>query len=178
MTQHQPDPAPGAEPERGFLIAVLAQGVDEDDELAEMRELIATLDNHAIRGLLERHVPPDEISELRDRAASRTQPTPPPPAAMATLAAGAFWPASASPEASATPAPARRRTLSDSLPGTWLHAGLPQLSLGVAHTPHQLSAGAACPLFPPLPGVSRSKRHSRDGCTCSCWRGARLEGSR
>jgi GTP-binding protein HflX len=42
VTPHQPDPAPGAEPERGFLVAVLAQGVDEQEELAEMRELLRT----------------------------------------------------------------------------------------------------------------------------------------
>ena len=37
VTAHQPDPAPGAEPERGFVVAVLAQGVDADEELAELR---------------------------------------------------------------------------------------------------------------------------------------------
>ncbi len=34
VTQHQPDPAPGAEPERGFLVAVLAPGADTDEALA------------------------------------------------------------------------------------------------------------------------------------------------
>jgi GTP-binding protein HflX len=42
VTQHQPDPAPGAEPERGFVVAVLAPGVDEEDELRELRELLRT----------------------------------------------------------------------------------------------------------------------------------------
>ena len=42
MTQHQPDPAPGAEPERGFVVAVLAPGSDAEDELAELRELLRT----------------------------------------------------------------------------------------------------------------------------------------
>ena len=35
MIQRQPDPAP----ERGFIAAVLAQGIDSEDELAELREL-------------------------------------------------------------------------------------------------------------------------------------------
>jgi GTP-binding protein HflX len=42
VSSRQPDPAPGAEPERGFLLAVLAQGVDPEDELAELAELART----------------------------------------------------------------------------------------------------------------------------------------
>ena len=42
MTAHQPDPAPGAEPERGFALAVFAHGVDVAGELAELRELART----------------------------------------------------------------------------------------------------------------------------------------
>ena len=42
MTAHQPDPAPGAEPERGFVIAVLAQGAVAEQELAELEELART----------------------------------------------------------------------------------------------------------------------------------------
>src|SRR3954469_1141857 len=42
MTGHQPEPAPGATPERGFVLAVLAPGADADDELAEVRELART----------------------------------------------------------------------------------------------------------------------------------------
>src|ERR687887_2498821 len=38
VIQRQPDPAP----ERGFIAAVLAQGVDSEDELAELRELART----------------------------------------------------------------------------------------------------------------------------------------
>jgi GTP-binding protein HflX len=38
----QPDPAPGAEPERGFLLAVLAPGVDPSHRLEELRELART----------------------------------------------------------------------------------------------------------------------------------------
>jgi len=59
VTQHQPDPAPGAEPERGFLVAVLAQGVDEDDELSEMRELLRTAGVEPVGELVQRRPAPD-----------------------------------------------------------------------------------------------------------------------
>jgi GTPase len=59
VTHHQPDPAPGAEPERGFLVAVLAQGVDEQDELAEMRELLRTAGVEPVGELLQRRPAPD-----------------------------------------------------------------------------------------------------------------------
>ena len=42
MTPRQPDPAPGAEPERGFAVAVLPQGADAEEELAELHELART----------------------------------------------------------------------------------------------------------------------------------------
>lgn len=42
MTTRQPDPAPGAAPERGFIVAVLPKGVDGAEELAELRELART----------------------------------------------------------------------------------------------------------------------------------------
>jgi GTP-binding protein HflX len=38
VTQRQPEPAL----ERGFIVAVLAQGIDSDAELAELRELADT----------------------------------------------------------------------------------------------------------------------------------------
>ncbi|HET8968417.1 MAG TPA: GTPase HflX, partial [Gaiellaceae bacterium] len=41
MTARQPDPAPGAEPERAFLVGVYPKGSD-GDELAELRELART----------------------------------------------------------------------------------------------------------------------------------------
>jgi GTP-binding protein HflX len=59
VAQHQPDPAPGAEPERGFLVAVLAQGMDEDDELAEMRELLRTAGVEPVGELVQRRAAPD-----------------------------------------------------------------------------------------------------------------------
>jgi GTPase len=42
VTAHQPDPSPGAEPERGFVLAVLAQGVAPEEELPELEELART----------------------------------------------------------------------------------------------------------------------------------------
>ena len=59
MTQHQPDPAPGAEPERGFLVAVLGPGVDEDEELGEMRELMRTAGVEPVGELVQRRPAPD-----------------------------------------------------------------------------------------------------------------------
>jgi GTP-binding protein HflX len=59
VTQYQPDPAPGAEPERGFLVAVLAQGVDEDEELGEMRELLRTAGVEPVGELVQRRPAPD-----------------------------------------------------------------------------------------------------------------------
>jgi GTPase len=59
VTHHQPDPAPGAEPERGFLVAVLAQGVEEDEELGEMRELMRAAGVEPVGELLQRRPAPD-----------------------------------------------------------------------------------------------------------------------
>jgi GTPase len=42
VTARQPDPAPGAEPERGFLVGVYPKGSDGADELAELTELART----------------------------------------------------------------------------------------------------------------------------------------
>jgi GTP-binding protein HflX len=42
VTARQPDPAPGAEPERGFVVGVLPKGVDAETELTELRELART----------------------------------------------------------------------------------------------------------------------------------------
>jgi GTP-binding protein HflX len=59
VTHHQPDPAPGAGPERGFLVAVLGQGVDENEELAEMRELLRTAGVEPVGELVQRRPAPD-----------------------------------------------------------------------------------------------------------------------
>jgi GTPase len=54
VTQRQPDPAPGAEPERGFVIAVLPPGIDADDELTELRELARTAGVGTVGELVQR----------------------------------------------------------------------------------------------------------------------------
>jgi GTP-binding protein HflX len=59
VTQHQPDPAPGAEPERGFIVAVLGPGVDEDEELAELRELLRTAGVEPVGELVQHRPAPD-----------------------------------------------------------------------------------------------------------------------
>jgi GTP-binding protein HflX len=59
VTQHQPDPAPGADPERGFIVAVLAPRVDEQEELAELRELLRTAGVTPVGELLQRRSTPD-----------------------------------------------------------------------------------------------------------------------
>ncbi len=59
MSHHQPDPAPGAEPERGFVVAVLAPGVDETAELGELRELLRTAGVVPAGELVQRRPAPD-----------------------------------------------------------------------------------------------------------------------
>ena len=59
MTQHQPDPAPGAEPERGFVAAVLAPAADEEAELAELRELLRTAGVEPVGELVQHRPAPD-----------------------------------------------------------------------------------------------------------------------
>jgi GTP-binding protein HflX len=59
MTPRQPDPSPGPEPERGFVLAVLAQGVDADDELAELEELARTAGVEPVARLVQHRASPD-----------------------------------------------------------------------------------------------------------------------
>jgi len=59
VTQRQPDPAPGAAPERGFIAAVLAPGIDEDDELGELRELARTAGVEPVGEVVQHRVKPD-----------------------------------------------------------------------------------------------------------------------
>jgi GTPase len=59
VSQHQPDPAPGAEPERGFAVAVLAQSRDAEDELAELRELARTAGVEPVAELVQRRERPE-----------------------------------------------------------------------------------------------------------------------
>ncbi len=57
MTTRQPDPAPGAEPERGFALAVPPKGAD--DELAELRELARTAGVEPVAELVQHRDQPD-----------------------------------------------------------------------------------------------------------------------
>ncbi|HET7556128.1 MAG TPA: GTPase HflX [Gaiellaceae bacterium] len=72
MTTRQPDPAPGAEPERGFVLAVAAKGAD--DELDELRELARTAGVEPVDELVQHRARPDprtyvgkgKLQELKD----------------------------------------------------------------------------------------------------------------
>ena len=59
VTARQPDRTPGAEPERGFVLGVLAKGVDGDDELAELRELARTAGVVPVAELVQHRNRPD-----------------------------------------------------------------------------------------------------------------------
>jgi GTPase len=59
MTVRQPDPTPGLEPERGLELAVLAQGVDPEDELAELDELARTAGVEPIGRVVQYRQHPD-----------------------------------------------------------------------------------------------------------------------
>jgi len=62
MAVRQPDPVPGLEPERGFVLAVLGQGVDADDELAELVELARTAGVEPVGRLVQHKPHPDPRS--------------------------------------------------------------------------------------------------------------------
>jgi GTP-binding protein HflX len=59
VTHRQPDPAPGADPERGFVVAVLPKGADQGEELAEIRELARTAGVEPVATLVQPRVRPD-----------------------------------------------------------------------------------------------------------------------
>ena len=59
MTARQPDPAPGAEPERGFVVGVFPKGVDGEEELAELRELARTAGVVPVAELVQHRSRPD-----------------------------------------------------------------------------------------------------------------------
>src|ERR671937_719197 len=59
MAPRQPDPSPGVEPERGFVLAVLAQGVDPDQELAELDELARTAGVEPVARMVQHRLAPD-----------------------------------------------------------------------------------------------------------------------
>jgi GTPase len=62
VTARQPDPAPGAQPERGFITAVLPQGADPDRELAEVEELAQTAGVEPVARLVQHRARPDRRS--------------------------------------------------------------------------------------------------------------------
>ncbi len=61
MAPRQPDPLPGAEPERGLVVAVLPQG-REAEELAELRELARTAGVETVAQLVQHRSRPDPRS--------------------------------------------------------------------------------------------------------------------
>jgi GTP-binding protein HflX len=74
VTVRQPDPAPGAEPERGFVVGVFPKGVDGEEELAELRELARTAGVAPVAEMVQHRARPDprtfvgkgKLSELED----------------------------------------------------------------------------------------------------------------
>jgi GTPase len=58
----RPDPAAGVEPERGFIVAVLAPGADEEAELDELRELSRAAGVEPVGELVQRRPRPDQRS--------------------------------------------------------------------------------------------------------------------
>ena len=70
----QPDPAPGAEPERGFVLAAPAKGANARADLAELRELARTAGVEPIGELVQHREHPDprtyvgkgKLTELQD----------------------------------------------------------------------------------------------------------------
>jgi GTPase len=59
MAQHHADPAPGAEPERGYCVLVTPPGADVDDELAELRELMRTAGVQPVGVVMQQRHAPD-----------------------------------------------------------------------------------------------------------------------
>jgi GTP-binding protein HflX len=59
VTTRQPDPAPGAEPERGFVLAAPSKGADAAAELAELRELARTAGVEPVAELVQPRSRPD-----------------------------------------------------------------------------------------------------------------------
>lgn len=59
MTSRQPDAAPGMQPERGFIVSVLAPGTDEKRELDEIAELARTAGVEPVATLVQHRQRPD-----------------------------------------------------------------------------------------------------------------------
>jgi GTP-binding protein HflX len=64
VTHRQPDPAPGADPERGFVVAVLPKGADPEEELAEIGELARTAGVDPVATLVQPRQRPDPTTYL------------------------------------------------------------------------------------------------------------------
>jgi GTPase len=62
VSHRQPDPAPGAAPERGFIVAVLPPGADPDEGLAEVKELARTAGVETVGELVQHRSQPDRRS--------------------------------------------------------------------------------------------------------------------
>ncbi|HEU5213112.1 MAG TPA: GTPase HflX [Gaiellaceae bacterium] len=62
MTHRQPDPAPGAAPERGFVLTVLPHGADAEERLAELRELARAAAVEPVGELTQHRQQPDRRS--------------------------------------------------------------------------------------------------------------------
>jgi GTPase len=62
VSRRQPDPQPGAEPERGFIVAVLEKGADDDRELAEIEELAETAGVEPVGRMVQHRAQPDRRS--------------------------------------------------------------------------------------------------------------------
>jgi GTP-binding protein HflX len=59
VTVRQPDAAAGVQPERGFIVSVLAPGVNEERELAEFAELARTAGVEPVGTLVQHRARPD-----------------------------------------------------------------------------------------------------------------------
>ncbi len=78
VTVRQPDPAPGAEPERGFVVGVFPKGVDGEEELAELRDLARTAGVSPVAEIVQHRAHPDprtfvgkgKLRELKDAYSS------------------------------------------------------------------------------------------------------------
>jgi GTP-binding protein HflX len=62
VSHRQPDPHPGAQPERGFIVAVLPSGTHAERELEEMEELARTARVEAVGSLVQHRQRPDQRS--------------------------------------------------------------------------------------------------------------------
>ena len=62
MAKAELERTPGPEPERGLVLAVLAKGVDSDEELAELRELARTAGVTPVGQVVQHRVRPDPRS--------------------------------------------------------------------------------------------------------------------